>query len=186
MAKKSRSTSPYSKVMGRGVYPVIPVRSQFQAETDITPVYEEVNLDLQHEINEVFETWIDPTAYDGTVATGGCDVHVGLLDNVSSTIAIQTEAVFETAPELVYYDMASWKHHLGTNVGESLTKTSAYHCRKYDEPFTVARNLLWTIVGVQSTDFFTSAQLMCRAIIWGRKRRASESEFNDILYRERF
>lgn len=191
MAKRKMITGPYSKVTARGVYPVVPIRHQVSTVANTTPIYEEVDLDLQHEINEVFdimeiETWMDPAVYDATQAAGNCDLHVGLMDNVASVRDLVVGTTWETAPELVYYSVAQWKHHFGTDVGQNLVRSGVYHNRKYDEPYTVARNLLWNVQVSANSPFFVGYAMQMRGIIWGRKRRASETEFNSILYRERF
>lgn len=191
MAKRSSGTTPYSKVMSPKVFPVVPLRTALDTAADDTPVYEEVELNLQFENNEVFdimkvETWLSMTTVPANPANGGLDGHVGLLDNPSSIANLDTDVTFETIPELFYYAKMSWTFFEdAAPASHQHFKHDVYHVNVYTEPFTVARNVRWTLTVNPSADFFGYAMSL-RGIIWGRRRKASDAEFKDIIYRERF
>ncbi len=189
MARK-RGTNPYTK-LGKNVFPVVNFRNNLVTAADDTPVYEEVDLGLQTglEDNLVFdimavETWMDPTGYDESVADGAIDIHCALLDNPGETsLNLDTDAVFESTEEIIYYDHHSWLHTLGTAGGFREIQSTMHKYQKFDEPFVVARNVAWTITLNQTTVIFTGAACNLRAMIYGRKRRAPDSEYKNLLYR---
>lgn len=189
MAKK-RGSNPYSRVMSPSVYPVVPQKVQLLTATSGTPVFQELDFDLDFTENMLYdlyklESWFDPTAWDSTVADGNADIDAALLDNATSTINIQTEAVFETDPSILYYHHATFNHETATAVGQQLTKTSDYHIMEYPEPITFARNVQLTLVMTQTTAIFTGAAITGRFILWGRKRKAaSDREYKDIMIRQ--
>lgn len=179
--------------MQSNVYPVVPLRNEVITVTDAVPVSEEIDLALDFTENMVYdimevETWIDPVAVDVTVATGGSvDIDFALLDNPASVANLGTPAVFETAPEVIYYAHATWlfaKDAVPTS--HSLVRADMYHTHKFDEPFTVARNLLISLVANTGGGLMFANAFTGRMIVWGRKRKASDKEFKDILYRQRY
>lgn len=193
MAKRKQLTGPYSRVTAPNVYPVVPIKNVLATAANSTPVYEEVELNLQFEVNEVFdimkiESWILPAAYDGAIASGTADCHMALLDSTLSTENVDTDATFEAMDDLIFYAEETYIHTQGAAAALIMHPwmAASRHLEFYTEPFTVARNVLWTIVLNQSTAFFTGNIITGRVIIWGRRRRASDSEFKDIIYRERF
>lgn len=111
----------------------------------------------------------------------------GTYPNVGASV----DDSFVTNSALVHYKETVFSETLdlqaATNGRAFVTKTSNYSMFTFPQPYTVARNVLVNSRASLDTDessIMTSYRVDCT--IWGRRRKAADSEFKNIIYRQRF
>lgn len=211
MDKKKRSM-PNNLAMGRGIYPIIPYRSRRTVAgtgAAVTIVSDVIDFDLQFEDNEVMDiigvesdllitdlelpddlgdaemelslaVWLNENPEDTTTDMLGA---VGTSDNGTSN--------FVTSSNLVWYHESQF--FVGTNQEGSPTSELAVIDKLKDrqvymfpQPYTVARNVVIVKKGVIEGTTTILQAWRNNFTIWGRRRKANDAEFKNIIYRQRF
>ena len=193
---KGRASSvakmPDALARGKNIYPIIPYRSRLALSADgaANNSEETVDFDLQFENNEVIDIFDVVMMYDmefDNLADGLNNIasFLALLEDPDrvSTTDISTENFFETDPSLVVWDIYNIITDFDTS-GMALSEGGARHHFKLPQPYTVARNVKW----IAQADWTEADVVVCTISceIWGRRRVASDAEFKNIIYRQRF
>lgn len=176
---------------GKNVYPIIPYRARLAASAAGAANNEReiVDFDLQFEDNEVMDivgvevnyehVYDDITAFNSFIAL------LALLEDpdLPATTDIGTEAFFETNASLVWFNESGVMTDLATS-GMAAVPITDYAKFMFPQPYTVARNVSW-IIQASGTENDVIV-ITTHATIWGRRRIASDEEFKNIIYRQRF
>lgn len=184
--------APYSQ--GKDVFPIVPFRVQIEPTTAGTSEGQTVALDLDFEENEVLdimlvETEIIPVNF--TAGDGGQRICAALLEDpdLAVTTDVIAEAFFETNDSVVYYHEDHISALEVTAAGEMVVWPALRKNLKFAadlQPYTVARDLLWIVRFEEDAANVPFGQYKFNLTIWGRRRNASDAEFKNIIYRQRF
>lgn len=188
---RARRSMPGALSQGKNVYPIIGYRARL-ANTAVAAANNErevIDFDLEFEDNEVMDIWAveyqTNYAPDAIDAFDDLDLLLGVFENPDIVAAtdLSLEATFEDESSLVHF----WKTgFLGsfTTSGMTSTISTAQYSFQFPQPYTVARNIA-LITQMDGTEGTTVA-LTTHATVWGRRRKAPDSEFKNIIYRQRF
>lgn len=199
--KRGMKSIPNALSQGKDVFPITAFRNKLQiaigdAVTDLTSANnagEEVDLDLQFEDNEVLDVWQVHLIMTATnraadvVSNGSIEMCAALLEDPdkANTTDIVAENFVENDSSLLYLtcERMFFEQAAVGQIAFSLTREKVY---SFVQPYTVARNVKWILQSnaVIAADEFDSIDLI--ATIWGRRRNASDAEFKNIIYRQRF
>lgn len=172
----------------------------------------QVEFDLQFEDNEVMDIFAIEWAHNAIIELGAAASDLPmflaswLLENPELAVDDILEVVdaagvypnsgasltseFVTNSALVHYKETVFSESADTVAGDArsvLAKTSDREMFVLPQPYTVARNVLVNARSSQDTDEverMLSYRVDCT--IWGRRRKAADSEFKNIIYRQRF
>lgn len=174
------------------------------AETSLTSANndgETVDLDLQFEDNEVMDIWqidlfLELEPEDGVFTLDVVRCAVALFEDpdkadttdIQGTLAARTAAqnTIENDSSLVKYFQHTFICREGATVTDAFGHITERMQFQFPQPYTVARNLKWIL---QANAILTASDLDAinlYAEIWGRRRNASDAEFKNIIYRQRF
>lgn len=178
---------------GKNVYPIIPYRARFSKNTLAAANNEKetIDFDLQFEDNEVMdlvalEYQMEINADDFNVATPvDLLIQMGVFEDPDkvATTDLSAEAVFEDDPSLVHWAEFGIVQDVVTS-GMAALRTTDYQQFTFPQPYTVARNIaaIMQLDGLNPNSDFAR----CHLTVWGRRRIASDAEFKNIIYRQRF
>lgn len=209
MAKRN-SQMPGLYSQGKNVFPITPFRTYLVEDYDSTEGDESavVDLDLQFEDNEVFDIIslhvILSTECASTIAVDDMNQAIMLSENPDESSTFQlfpTTAAgvvdftgaagtdfpnFETNSAIIWYQIRRMQGvALVTSGGPFVYEMTKEYMYKFDQPYTVARNLKWIMRTIETVDDAAiSAAAYCT--VWGRRRNAPDAEFKNIIYRQRF
>jgi len=173
----------------------------------------QVEFDLQFEDNEVMDIfaveWAHNTCIVAIATVTDMTVFLAswLLENPELAVddflevvdatgtypnsGAATTSEFVTNSALVHYKETVFSQTVddqGSTDGRAfVTKTSDREMFTFPQPYTVARNVLVNSRASLDTDedeVLVSYRVDCT--IWGRRRKAADSEFKNIIYRQRF
>lgn len=204
MGKNYSSKIPALFDTGRDIYPIIPYRTKVVEGTLGTINNRVVDFDLQFEDNEVMDlVAIESTMYmtleiPDTEAENEASLTMSasLLEDPDPQAVdiLGNPATEDTDGGNEFEDNASliWHHEFNLEVIENAAdvssnayKTTDHKYFVFPQPYTVARNVQWELNGnSQDTDRADSCVYLCT--LWGRRRKASDAEFKNIIYRQRF
>jgi len=183
------------------VFPMVPIRNFLQipiADADVAKTAanndgEVVDLDLQFEDNEVMDLWyldfhLSLQDDDGNYALDRFDLAVGLFEDPdkADTTDLSVENTIENDSSLIYLYQDNKTVRQGATITDCLYRFTDHVMFQFPQPYTVARNVKWILqaIATLTADDFDSIDLT--ATIWGRRRNASDAEFKNIVYRQRF
>jgi len=204
MAKKYSSRIPSLYDTDKGVYPIIPYRTKLVEGTLGTINNRVVDFDLQFEDNEVMDlVAIESTMYmtievpdteaenessltmSASLLEDPDPVNVDILGN-PATEDLDGGNEFEDNASLI------WHHEFNlesvenaADVSSTLYKTTDHKYFMFPQPYAVARNVQWEFNG-NSQDTDRADSCIYLMTIWGRRRKAGDAEFKNIIYRQRF
>lgn len=190
MAKRAKGKSmPGALAQGSKIYPIVPYRALVSLTAVATNEREVLDFDLQFENNEVMDIfsleYLFSIDFDDVDAYNELNLNVALFDDPDKDSAtdIDSETVFEDDASLIHYMQHQVVCDLATS-GMALAVVSGHYPFTFPQPYTVGRNVCmiadWegTEAGVKNPE--------CKFTLWGRRRVASDSEFKNIIYRQRF
>jgi len=194
MPRHNRKSMPGYFATGAGIYPIIPYRVLNRIDTFAAASNEReiMDFDLEFENNEVMDIVMIHILFEWDLAASmAVDTDLTVLlgvfeDPDKATVTdIDTEALFEDDASLLFMEQ-SGRHYDFVAAGVSTTSPPIVESRQFlfPQPYTVARNLAIILQGNGSEGDATAVDV--RTTIWGRRRRASDSEFKNIIYRQRF
>jgi len=108
--------------------------------------------------------------------------------DIQGTLAARTAAenTIENDASLIKYFQNTWVIREGATITDAFGKITERFQFLFPQPYSVARNLKWIL---QANAILTASDLDAinlYAEIWGRRRNAPDSEFKNIIYRQRF
>jgi len=191
--KRGMPAIPNALSQGKDVFPITPFRQVLAIATFGTNDGEVIDLDLQFEDNEVLDVWSMQTqvnfAFDtapDAVATGLW--HVALFEDPDKADAtdLSVAATIEDDSSLIHIEEGRAMMLFTTAAGfQALAADNAINRYfQFPQPYTVARNLkvIMQIAGTQAD----IEAMRAVVTVWGRRRNATDAEFKNIIYRQRF
>ena len=163
-----------------------------------------MDLDLQFEDNEVFDIWavkvsieVEPTA---ATAVRACLLRmVAALyedpDKATTTDLVPVDGSGTGQPAANYQDDSSllynFRSTLNSQEGATTTNEDSSDLLMteyfvFPQPYTVARNVKWILEALAEITTTDLDAVNLYAEIWGRRRNASDAEFKNVIYRQRF
>jgi len=154
---------------------------------------EVIDLDLQFEDNEVLDVWsmqsditfLADEAPDAA-ALGIWEVALFEDPDKADTTDLSVAATVEDDTSLIHIEEGRAEMFFTTAAGFQMAaaEVSVNRYFVFPQPYTVARNikLIMQIAGTQG-DITAMRALVT---VWGRRRNASDAEFKNIVYRQRF
>jgi hypothetical protein len=199
---KSKKSMPGALAQGKGIYPIIPYRCVLgcAAVGAANNEREILDFDLLFENNEVMDIWkidyqhsvaLEDQDYGAADIYSRFDIRTGVFEDPEKPVAtdLSTEAVIEDDSSLV--DIAQTVINVegevqGTpaNFAMFAPRLSEKLVTNFPQPYTVARNLA-VILQWEGTEG-GAHQVGSIVTVWGRRRKAHDSEFKNIIYRQRF
>lgn len=215
MARSATSgrSIPGNLRQGSGIYPIIPYRVRLQRvdDTNLSTLNTAVlDFDLQFEDNEVMDIIAIESEVNVTdLAIGEQDaqivdeaIAVWLMENPELTAVNVLEdpyvgdgnlntSQFSTNSALIWYHEEDYYFDMPAAAVGSLTSyvhgsLSRYRCFTLPQPYTVARNVLVGAKHLADGETGDIDGYRINFTIWGRRRKAAVSEFQNIVYRQRF
>lgn len=186
--KKTQRQLPAAYAQGGNIFPITPFRTQLNA-TSTTNVAQEVQLDLDFEEREVFDIMkldVDLNFNVETTSAAFAEFFGNLAlcmdPDKASTTDLNDETIYEGDSSFIWF-----RQFRAIRQGAAVEYGMYTENYQFDfvQPFTVARNLLW-ILDMNIITATEGEGVDMRAQLWGRRRNAPESEFMNIVYRERF
>lgn len=219
-ARNGGRSMPNNLAQGRGIYPIIPYRSQLGkvgsldgagggVAAVITIDSNVVDFDLQFEDNEVMdivciESEVTVTDFELLQTSADNDQNLmlaqWLMENPELTAtdvlgSVTTQPAetdeFMTNSALVWYHEEQYAVYEGTagtaaSIAIAIAMQTKYRKFDFPQPYTVARNVLHTMKGFLINDASRLNGYRMNMTIWGRRRKAADGEFKNIMYRQRF
>lgn len=213
MARRKKGMPPIPNALSQAkdVFPITVLRNflaiPIAAETSLTAANndgEVVDLDLQFEDNEVFDIWavkvgieIEPTA---ATAVKACLLRCSAAlyedpDKADTTDLVPVDGSLTGVPAANYQDDSSLLYNARKTfiLQEGATTTNEDSGDLYfteyfvfPQPYTVGRNVKWILEALADITTTDLDAVNLFAEIWGRRRNATDAEFKNIIYRQRF
>lgn len=150
-----------------------------------------IELNLQFEDNEVLDVIAVHvlTEFNLTqeLATDtDLTAYIALFEDPDKALAtdLSLEATFEDDNSLIYFSQSSVGYDFGDNTSQTIWDSGRESYFVFPQPYTVARNL--ALISQMDGTEGDAAVITNRVTIWGRRRNASDVEFKNIIYRQRF
>lgn len=151
---------------------------------------EVLDFDLQFEDNEVLDIWSIEHKLSLGIATITADTDLdfllGVFEDPDKAVAtdLSLEATFEDDSSLIWFDKNSLHREFVTAAAISDMLSSFSNYFVFPQPYTVARNIA-IILQMDGTEG-DAIDPVSHVTVWGRRRNASDAEFKNIIYRQRF
>lgn len=194
MAKRSRGMKsiPPALSQGKNVFPITPIRARLAVSSvgAANNEREVLDLELQFEDNEVMDIWGIEVEYtfDFAAVSAFNDLlaRTGLFEDPDklATTDLSLEATFEEDTSLIWYGQHGIVGGLLTTSGQTIVVPTEKREFWFPQPYTVARNIC--LIGQFEGTNGNSVVMVQNCTVWGRRRNASDSEFKNIVYRQRF
>lgn len=196
MAKRKRGTSiPSALSLGAGIYPITPLRQVLATTTfgaaGANNDGEVFELDLQFEDNEVCDIFMMDSHINAALDTAPDAVtellwELALFEDPDKpdTTDLSVAATIENDSSLVHIEEGRFDMLFTTAAGFQFPFNSVNRRFLFPQPWTVARNVKVILQAVGTDSDITAVRAVVE--LWIRRRKASDAEFKNVIYRQRF